>query len=266
MDAITKAAEVKTMSSVELVDVINEVREEEAKESGSKFTPIRHDNLKTKIAKVLGKAAPKFLGTAFYVANNAKHEQPAYHLPKREAELVVMSESYKVQARVYDRMTALEAVAAPAIDPMKALSDPAMMRGLLLTYTEKVLTLESTVQAQAPKVAALDRLATVSEGSFCIRDAAKTLQVQEKKLKQILIEKKWIYQRPMGPGLLAYSDRLQQGVMEHKMTHGEKKSDGTEWTSTQARITAKGMAKLAEMVGDGQGKLAGFDDAAGSAA
>jgi hypothetical protein len=31
------------------------------------------------------------------------------------------------------------------MDPMEALNDPAAMRGLLLTYTEKVLALEDTV-------------------------------------------------------------------------------------------------------------------------
>lgn len=96
---------------------------------------------------------------------------------------------------------------------------------------------------------ALDRIATHCIGSFCIRDAAKTLQVQEKILKQILIERRWLYRRPMGAGYLAYSDRLQQGVMEHKMTKGEK-SDGSEWVDTQARITAKGMARLAEIFDD----------------
>lgn len=136
---------------------------------------------------------------------------------------------------------------AKSIDPMQALSDPAVMRGLLLGYTEKVIELESTVAIQAPKVAALDRIATHSDGSFCVRDAAKTLQVQEKFMRQFLMEKKWLYRRPMGSGWLAYSDKLQQGLMEHKMTHGEK-SDGSEWTDTQARITAKGIAKLSEML------------------
>ena len=51
--------------------------------------------------------------------------------------------------RAYDQV-----VTAPA-DPMAELSNPAAMRGLLLTYTEKVLALESEVAEQAPKVAAL---------------------------------------------------------------------------------------------------------------
>jgi hypothetical protein len=51
----------------------------------------------------------------------------------------------------------------------------------------------------------------------------------------------------MGSGWLAYQDRIQSGHLEHKVTTGEK-SDGSEWTSTQVRITARGLTKLAELV------------------
>jgi phage antirepressor YoqD-like protein len=178
----------------------------------------RHDNFMAKVGKVLGGDALKFQGI---YRDGANREKPCYYLPKREASLMVMSESYAVQAKVYDRMTELES-RAPALDPMKVLADPAAMRSLLLNYTEKVLVLEDAVKTLAPKADALDRIATASDGSFCIRDAAKTLQVQEKKLKKLLIERRWIYRRPMGTGLLAYSDKLQQGVMEHKITRGKE--------------------------------------------
>ena len=108
------------------------------------------------------------------------------------------------------------------------------------------LELEHKVSELAPKAEALDRIATHSEGSFCVRDAAKTLQMKEKVLRQALIERSWMYRRPMGRGYLAYADKLKKGLMEHKMVTGEK-SDGSEWTDTQARITAKGMVLLSEI-------------------
>lgn len=146
--------------------------------------------------------------------------------------------------RAYD---ALLTAPAPAIDPMQMLNDPAAMRGLLLTYSEKVLSLEATVKTIQPKADALDRIATVSDGSFCIRDAAKTLQVKERWLLQFLQEHHWIYRRPLGGHWLAYAGKLQQGFMEHKITSGTK-ADGAEWTDTQARITAKGMAHLSKLI------------------
>ena len=42
-----------------------------------------------------------------YVAENGQ-KYPCYNLPRRECHLMVMSESYKVQAAVYDRMESLD--------------------------------------------------------------------------------------------------------------------------------------------------------------
>lgn len=140
-----------------------------------------------------------------------------------------------------------------ANQPLK-LDDPAVLRSMLLGYTEKVIALEHKVheaevviEQQAPKVEAFDRIATVTEGSFCMTDAAKLLQLQPKRLFQELQAMEWIHRRPMGSGWLAYQTRIQQGLLEHKVTTGEK-SDGSEWASTQVRVTAKGLARLSEML------------------
>lgn len=88
-----------TISSIDLVALINEMREEGQAE-------VAHSDFMKKIVKVLGDSvAGKFSG--YYKALNGK-KNPCYNLPKREAELMVMSESYKIQAAVYDRMVALE--------------------------------------------------------------------------------------------------------------------------------------------------------------
>ncbi len=177
-------------------------------------------------------------------AKDSRGYTTEFNLPKDLTITLVAGYNVKIRRRIINRWLELEA--QPIIDPMKALSDPTIMRGLLLTYTEKVLVLESKVVELAPKAKALDRIATHSEGSFCIRDAAKTLQVKEKVLKQTLVERSWIYRRPMGSGYLAYSDKLRRGLMEHKIIRGER-PDGSEWVETQARITAKGMALLSEI-------------------
>ena len=133
-------------------------------------------------------------------------------------------------------------------DPMQMLNDPVAMRGLLLTYSERVLSQQAAIAEMQPKVAALDRIATPSTGSFCIREAAKILQVKEKRLYQVLIENQWIYRHPMGRSWLAYAPILKKGFMEHKLSNGDKE-DGGQWQSTQARITARGIAKLAIILG-----------------
>jgi len=70
-----KSVDAPTMSSVELVQVINDLREEGNAE-------LRHDNFMSKVEKVIGRDALKFKGIYLDAANRSK---PCYHLPKREA-------------------------------------------------------------------------------------------------------------------------------------------------------------------------------------
>lgn len=95
-----------TMSSVELVSYINSERKEGESE-------LRHDHFMDKVVKVVGEVrAPIFRGTYLDVQNK---ERPCYKLPKREACLMAMSYSYDLQAKVFDKMTELEAQQAPQI-------------------------------------------------------------------------------------------------------------------------------------------------------
>lgn len=129
-----------------------------------------------------------------------------------------------------------------AKDPMIALNDPEILRKTLLTYTEKVIELETTVKYQAPKVAALDRIST-ADGSMCITDAAKHLQVRPKDLFKWLSRNKWIYKRAGGKHWIAYQTILQKNLMKHKIMTTEV--DGKERVFEQVRITAEGLTKIA---------------------
>lgn len=115
------------------------------------------------------------------------------------------------------------------------------------------LALENKVEVLAPKAEALDRIAT-ADGSLCFTDAAKTLQMRLKDLIAWLSSHKWIYQRP-GTSWIGYQDKIQSGYVEHK-TNTVERSDGTEKVVTQARITPKGLAKLAEAFGGGADLIA----------
>ncbi len=87
-----------TMSSVELVAVINELREEGQSE-------LLHKNFIVKIENHPGINSAEFLAQ---YKDSTGRTLKCYQLPKRECELMVMSESLAVQAKVYDRMAALE--------------------------------------------------------------------------------------------------------------------------------------------------------------
>ena len=93
---------VQTMSSLELVQIINELRPEGKPE-------LLHKNFLAKIENHPGITSAKFLAhVEIDIGNGAKRKSKVYNLPKRECELMVMSESLEVQTRVYDRMTELE--------------------------------------------------------------------------------------------------------------------------------------------------------------
>jgi anti-repressor protein len=131
-------------------------------------------------------------------------------------------------------------------DPMVALNDPATLRQLLAGYSERVEALQVENAALTPKAEALDRLAT-AEGSLCITDAAKALQLPPRQLFGWLQERRWIFRRH-GTGWLGYSDKTAAGLVEHKVTTIDR-PDGTQRVSEQVRITPKGLARIAAALG-----------------
>ena len=128
-------------------------------------------------------------------------------------------------------------------DPIVVLNDPVAMRGLLLTYSEKVLALEAANAELTPKAEALDRIAT-ADGSLCIRETAKALQIREKDLISYLLQHNWAYRRPGGGSLLGYHAKSVAGLVEHKV-YTQLTADGNERIREQMRITPKGLSKLA---------------------
>ena len=136
-----------------------------------------------------------------------------------------------------------KASADPLADPLAVLRDPAAMRTLLLGYAEDVLRLEAQVETLAPKAAGLDRLSGTA-GTYCITDAAKSLGIPPKRLFETLEAKGWIYRR--AGEWLPMQSKQNAGLMACKVVSFQA-SDG-ERSTTQARVTAKGLARLSELL------------------
>lgn len=131
---------------------------------------------------------------------------------------------------------------ASSIDAL--LADPAALRTALLGYSERVIALESKVMDQAPKVQAFDRISG-SDGSLCITDAAKALQMRPRDLFSWLSEHRWIYRRLGNPSFVGYQEKIQAGYLEQKVTTVNR-SDGSEKAVESVRVTPKGLAYLAK--------------------
>ena len=117
-----------TMSSLELVAFINDSRQAGEAE-------LTHADFLKKVPKVLNGDDGKF--SSVYLGKNGQ-ERPCYNFPKREACLMAMSYSYELQAKVFDRMTELEAKQNPKIP---------------LTYIQ---ALEQLIEVEKQKEAALE--------------------------------------------------------------------------------------------------------------
>jgi len=99
---------IKTVSSINLVKIINDLREVGKAE-------LRHDNFCAKIESHPSIQSPKFLGD---YKDSKGRTYKCYYLPEREAKLMVMSESRQVQAAVLDELIEVKA------DPVRIAKQP----------------------------------------------------------------------------------------------------------------------------------------------
>mgnify|MGYP003442399484 FL=1 len=223
-----------TMSSREIAELVNQ----------------RHDNVKRTI---------ETLGTKGVISHPQIEDgqksangvvEKIYQLGKRDSLIVVAQLCPEFTAKIVDRWQELEA--QQTIDPMKILNDPAAMRGLLLGYTEKVLSLELTVATQAPKVEAFDRIAE-ADGCLGLQEAGKALQQKPNKFIGWLREKGWIYRRAGSKNNLGHAEKVNSGYVKHTVKTIDL-PDGAQKVCEQAMITPKGLAKLAMMLNVNQSR------------
>ncbi|MFS1582933.1 MAG: phage antirepressor KilAC domain-containing protein [Candidatus Arsenophonus phytopathogenicus] len=160
---------------------------------------------------------------------------------KRDSIIVVAQLCPEFTARLVDRWQQLEQEKLLGFNPNDEI---AVLENLL---QEKKYNKELThkIEEMKPDVAALERIAR-SYGAMCVTDAAKQLQLRPKDLFDFLSENKWIYRR-LGSPWIGYQDKIQQGLIEHKVTTITH-TNGINETKTQVRITPKGIAKLAKLL------------------
>ncbi|OOF37955.1 DNA-binding protein [Rodentibacter rarus] len=230
---ITLNNETLTMSSREIAELVES----------------RHDKVKQSIERLVDKGIivqPPMGDVQFQDSLGRPRSEKVYLLIKRDTYIVVAQLCPEFTARLVDRWQELENQQKPTA-LLPDFSNPAeAARAWAIEYEQKQIAIAQVKEMQ-PTVAAFDRIATQAEGSMCTTDAAKHLGVKPKFLFDFLSSQKWIYKRPGNSNWIAYQDKLQQLLLEHKI-HITTREDGTEKVCERVLITAKGLTKLAKML------------------
>ena len=213
----------------------------------AELTGKRHDNVMADARKMLvelhgDRGVLSFQDTHVNPQNGQTY--PVLALPKRETLILVSGYSMAMRAKIIDRWQELESHSTPAT--VLNLRDPKQLAAAALQLFELNQELQGKVETMQATVAAHERLAK-SDGSFCITNAAKDLQMRRQDLFALLQERRWIYRRPGGAAWLAYQNRIQQGVLAHKVMTVTR-ADGSDKVVEQVLVTSKGLAHLAAMV------------------
>ncbi|EXT43543.1 phage antirepressor KilAC domain protein [Acinetobacter sp. 25977_6] len=135
-------------------------------------------------------------------------------------------------------------VNSPEILMAKALQ---VANNILESKTKELAAAKSKVELLEPKAQALETIAN-TDGTYTIRECAKTINIGERKLISLLIDKKWIYREEHGR-LQPYSTKREAGIFINRPSPVIiNKNTGEEKVHLHMRITAYGLTKITELV------------------
>lgn len=179
-----------TMTSLELVDFINDDRAARAQAVGSAFpspgfAKLEHKDFLEKVPAVLGEETSAEFSAD--LPDSYGRARRGYRFPKREACLMAMSYSYDLQAKVFDRMTALESQQVPAVPQTMA-----QALRLAADQAEQIEHQAEQLALAAPKVEYVDRY-VAANGAMGFRQVAKLLRANEHEFRAWLQDEKIMY-------------------------------------------------------------------------
>jgi anti-repressor protein len=192
----------------------------------------RHDNVRRTIETLAAKGVITLPQTE-EVPNDGPGPKTVsvYRVGKRDSYVIVAQLSPEFTARLVDRWQQLEAAAN---DPARVFESPAAMRGLLLTYCDKVIAQQAQLEAQAPKVAFADAVGN-AENTQTISQVAKVIGIGPRKLFAFLREN----------GVLMVNDLPYQHHLEcgrfKVIEVAYKNGAGEDRMKLQTRVTGKGV-------------------------
>ena len=139
----------KTISSIELCELINRIRKEEGVKA-----ELQHKDLLKKINEELEEISEKFRSS--YI-DSMNREKPCYNLPQKEALQVIASESKRVRRRLIDEIERL----TMENQELKQQKVPTTFKEALLLAYEQQCQIEEQqklIEEQKPKVEFYDEV------------------------------------------------------------------------------------------------------------
>lgn len=201
----------------------------------------RHPDVRRDIKAMMSGLGDDVSRFAHTYQDAAGRQQEEYCLPKDLTLTLVAGYNVVLRKRIIDRWLELEGQGVPAM-----LTGPQLMAAALIEADATMKAQAAQIEAMQEDVEALDRIAK-ADGSLCITDAAKALQMRPKELFGWLRENGWIYRRPGSGHDLGYQSKTAAGLLEHKVTT-VLRADGSEKVTEQVRVTPRGLEKLAKLV------------------
>ncbi|MBC3495381.1 phage regulatory protein/antirepressor Ant [Pseudomonas sp. SWRI100] len=213
----------------------------------AKLTGKGHDNVLRDARRLVAEGVLKSEETPYQHPQNGQ-SYPEFLLCQRDSLVLVSGYSSQLRAKIIDRWQELEARVVGQVQIPQTFAEALR---LAADQAEQNLQLHQVIEKQAPKVAAIERLAAAG-GAICITDAAKQLQVQPSKLFEWLEQNRWIYRRRGSKRWIAYQPRIAAGHMKHKVTALKPDPEtGVERAAFDPLVTPKGLARLAELKAGG---------------
>jgi phage antirepressor YoqD-like protein len=207
------------------------------------LTGKRHDNVKRDIVVMLKDLKADALKFEDIYLDGRNREQVQYLLDREHTDCLLTGYSAELRMKVIRRWRELE---ARIIGHVQIPADFAQALRLAADQVEHSRQLQEVIDRQAPKVAAIQRLAA-AEGAICITDAAKHLGISPSKLFDWMQENRWLYRRGGSTRWIAMQPRIRSGYLKHKVTALKPDTEtGIERAAFQPLVTPKGLACLAE--------------------
>jgi len=213
----------------------------------AELTGKAHDNV-LRDARALVKQGVLKTEETHYTHTQNGQTYPEFLLNQRDTLVLVSGYNAHLRAKIIDRWQELEGrvvaqfqIPTTFAEALRAAADQA----------ERSQQLQQVIDHQAPKVAAITRLAAAG-GAICITDAAKHLQVPPSKLFDWLEQHRWIFRRKGSRRWIAYQPRITAGLLKHKVTGLKPDVEtGAERAAFDVLVTPKGIARLAELQAGG---------------